>query len=85
MSETEDEKRNRILKDYGIEDEKSWGELIVLANHNSVSAVSKSLVSASDSARPCLQFQFFLLTQDSDRLRLLQLTGLKIKVLFKID
>ena len=29
MSETEDEKKNRILKDYGIEDEKPWGELIV--------------------------------------------------------
>ena len=29
MSETEDAKKNRILKDYGIEDEKPWGELIV--------------------------------------------------------
>ena len=68
MSETEDAKKNRILKDYGIEDEKPWGELIVCANQNSVSVVSKSLVSASDSARPCLRFQFFPRTQDSHRL-----------------
>ena len=29
MSETEDEKKKRILKDYGIEDEKPWGKDIV--------------------------------------------------------
>ena len=68
MSETEDEKKNKILKDYGIEDEKPWGELIVCANQNSVSVVSKSLVSASDSARQCLRFHFFPLTQDFHRL-----------------